>query len=156
MSWKQRAGVQQLVPGRDLVTYWTGSSASWLVSNSPDWLFAIGARARRFRNRESDRHCPVCLTNGGGCRSYWPCGIRAWSRTADASGSECWDQTTLCNAGTLADRTWAPTMVDVQKAGAQIRASHPARTPNKTEENKRRKLFSESSRRRRNPNKTEE
>jgi hypothetical protein len=145
---------QELALGRDLVTYRT---TSWLVSSSPDWPFATGAPAPHCRGRGNDRGSLACLTSGG---DFQLCGRRdtpVWRKTSDATDCADWDQTTLCSADTLVDRTSPPGMLNSRRTGRQTREQKPGLNQNKTGgRNKRRKLFSESLRRKRTPNKTEE
>ena len=146
MSWVEVAVVQQFGSGRDLVTY---PMASWPSSSTPDGPLAIGGRARHARSLGKSLGSPVCLTNGVGSQPCLLCDIPAWCKTVDAIGSGRWDPTTACNANTHADRTWPPAMVKHHQTARQTREASPAQSPNKTEENKRRKLFSELFRRRR-------
>jgi hypothetical protein len=144
---------QGLARGRDLVTYWR---TSWLFSRSPDEPSATGARAPRLLDRGSDRGYPVCLTNGGDSRTYWRDGTPVWRRTSDAIDCAGWDRTTLCNADTHADTIWPRAMVKVLDRHNQIRVGRSATRWNKTERNKRRKPFSESSEEDEKRNKTKE
>src|SRR6266404_483072 len=143
---------QELALGRDLVTYGT---TSWLVSSSPDSPFATGAPAPRYRGRGNDRGSLAYLTSGG---DFPLCGRRdtpVWCKTSDATNCADWERTTLCSANILVE-TSPPGMLNSRRTGRQTREQKPGSNQNKTGRNKRRKLFSESLRRKRTPNRTEE
>jgi len=129
MSLEELVVAQELALGRDLVTYWT---TSWLVSNSPDWPFATGAPVQRYRGRGNDRGSPACLTSGG---DFQLCGRHdtpVWCKTSDAIDCADWDQTTLCSADTLVDRTSPPGMLNSRRTGRQTREQKPGSNQNKT------------------------
>ena len=144
---------QELALGRDLVTYGT---TSWLVSSSPDWPFATGALAPRYRGRGNDRGSLACLTSGG---DFQLCGRHdtpVWCKTSDATDCADRDQTTLCSAGTLVDKASPPGMLNSRRTGWQTREQKPGSNQNKTdgirEQNCSVNLFEENGR----PKKTEE
>ncbi len=141
MSWEQLAVAQELAAGRDLVTYWT---ASWPSYNSRGGPFATGAPAPHGRSLGIDPGSPACSASGAELRPYWRDDILVWSKTADATDCENSDRITVCNASTGVDTTWPPAMLNSRQTGNQLGAGEPAYGRNKTERNKRRKLFSGS------------
>jgi hypothetical protein len=129
MSGEELVVAQELALGRDLVTYWT---TPWLVSNSPDWPFATGAPAPRYRGRGNDRGSPACLTSAG---DFQLCARRdtpVWCKTSDATDCAGWDRTTLCSADTLVDRASPPAMLNSRRTGRQTREQKPGSNQNKT------------------------
>ena len=153
MSWEELVVAQDLALGRDLVTYW---ATSWLVSSSPDGPLATGAPAPHCRGRGNDRGSPACLTSGA---DWQLCGRRdtpVWCKTSDATDCADWDQTTLCSADTLVDRTLPPGMLNSCEPAGKLENKSRAGTTTKRGRNKRRKLFSESLRRKRTLNKAKE
>jgi hypothetical protein len=138
MSWEELVVAQELVLGRNLVTYWT---TSWLVSSSPDGPFATGAPALHERGRGNDHGSLACLTSGA---DFQLCGRRDTSvgcKTSDATDCADWDRTTLCSANTLVDTASTPGMLNRWPTGRQTREQKPGWNQNKTAKEQEKKTF---------------
>jgi hypothetical protein len=125
MSLGELAVRQELALGRDLVTYRT---TSWLVSSSPDGLFATGEPAPRYRGHGNDRGSLACPTSGGDFQCYGRRDIPAWCKTSDATDCADWDQTTLCSADTLVDTASPPHMLNGQRSSGKLKNKNRPRT----------------------------